>query len=43
MMLSCNYNYSNHISIDFYCQDVNSQKVTFVSKLSGQNQKLTLY
>jgi hypothetical protein len=43
MLLSCNYNYINHIGIDFYCQDVKVQNVTFVSSLSGQNQKLTLY
>jgi hypothetical protein len=43
MLLSCNYNSSNHIGINFSCQDVKEQNVTFVSALSGQKQKLTLH
>ncbi len=35
MLLSCNYNFSNHIGIEFYCQDVNVQNVTYVSALLG--------
>lgn len=31
MLLSCNYNSLYHIWIDFYCQDVKGQDVTYVS------------
>lgn len=30
MLLSCNYNFLYHRSINFYCQDVQALKVTFV-------------
>jgi len=43
MLLSCNYNYPNHIGIEFYCQDTSVQLVTFVSELTAQNQELTPY
>ena len=41
MLLSCNYNSLYHIWIDFYCQDVKVQDVTFVS--TGRRRGINYY